>query len=168
MKSLPVRIRPSQRLDDNLLAGFDRTHLRCLAEMEHWLDAMPHAAAMLCLKDNDLSLVAVNKTFYHSFLEPVGPKDELPYCKDWRERIIEVALSEKLSSSFELRRDGPLGPEYFSCTAGLLPSTDDGAELILFTAMDRTNDRVTERNLRRELLSDGLTALPNHGLWRRN
>ena len=161
MKSVPVRIRPSQRLDDGLLARFERTHLRCRAEMEHWLEAVPHAAAMLCFKDSDLMIVAVNKTFYSSFLESSEPGAELPYCKDWRERILEVALTDNVSSSFELRRDGPLGPEYFSCTAGLLPSDEEGVNLILFTAMDRTSDRVTERNLRRELLSDGLTALPN-------
>ena len=161
MKTVPARIRPSQRLDDNLLARFERTHLRCLAEMEHWLEAVPHAAAMLCFKDNEFSLVAVNRCFFSSFMENSDPDAELPYCQDWRGRILEVALSENISSSFELRRDGPLGPEYFSCTAGLLPSTDESAHLILFTAMDRTSDRVTERNLRRELLSDGLTALPN-------
>ncbi|GLV20847.1 hypothetical protein TomMM35A_07070 [Sphingobium sp. TomMM35A] len=129
--------------------------------MEHWLEAVPHAAAMLCFKGNDLQLVSVNKTFYSSFLESSDPDAEMPYCQDWRERILEVALADNVSSSFELRRDGPLGPEYFSCTAGLLPSNEEGVNLILFTAMDRTSDRVTERNLRRELLSDGLTALPN-------
>ena len=129
--------------------------------MEHWLEAVPHAAAMLCFKGSELQLVSVNKTFYSSFLESSDPDAEMPYCQDWRERILEVALADNVSSSFELRRDGPLGPEYFSCTAGLLPSNEEGVNLILFTAMDRTSDRVTERNLRRELLSDGLTALPN-------
>ncbi|MFC4596262.1 putative bifunctional diguanylate cyclase/phosphodiesterase [Sphingobium tyrosinilyticum] len=129
--------------------------------MEHWLEAMPQAAAMLCYKDSNLSLVAVNQPFYKTFLAAFDPEDEPPYYDDWRKRIIDMALSGNNSSLFELRRDGPLGPEYFCCTAGLLPSMDDGANLILFTALDRTSDRVTEKNLRRELLSDGLTALPN-------
>ena len=161
MKSAPVRIRPGQKPKDDLLARFTRTHLRCLAEMEHWLEAMPQAAAMLCYKDSNLSLVAVNQSFHQTFLEPFDPEDEPPYYDDWRKRIIDMALSGNNSSLFELRRDGPLGPEYFCCTAGLLPSMEDGANLILFTALDRTSDRVTEKNLRRELLSDGLTALPN-------
>ncbi len=129
--------------------------------MEQWLEAVPHAAAMLCVKDGDVALVAVNKSFYRSFLEDRDPDVERPYCDEWRSRLVEIALAGGTCSSFELRRDGPLGPEYFSCTAGLLPSNEDGLDLILFTAMDRTSDRVTERNLRRELLSDGLTALPN-------
>ena len=161
MKSTPVRIRPSQRLDDDLLARFARTHLRCLAEMEQWLDAMPQAAAILCLKDNALSIVAVNQCHYEKFLKSVDPADKPSYYKDWAKRIIEMALSGDSSTFFELMRDGPLGPEYFSCTVGMLPSTEEGANLILFTALDRTSDRVTEKNLRRELLSDGLTALPN-------
>ncbi|WP_407695211.1 putative bifunctional diguanylate cyclase/phosphodiesterase [Sphingobium herbicidovorans] len=79
----------------------------------------------------------------------------------WRDRIIETALAKTTSSFFELRRDGALGPEYFLCTAGLLPAEEEGAKLVLFTALDRTGDRTTEKSLRRELLSDGLTALPN-------
>ena len=130
--------------------------------MEHWLDAMPHAAAMLCAKGDSLTLVAVNDCFYRTFLESIDPDNEPHYFDDWRERIIEMAAKGgSPSASFELRRDGALGPEYFSCTAGSLPSAEEGANLILFTAVDRTSDRVTEKNLRRELLSDGLTALPN-------
>ena len=72
-----------------------------------------------------------------------------------------MASSERKASAFEMRRNGALGWEYFSCTIGQLPWSDDEGRLILFTALDRTNDRVTEKNLRRELLSDGLTALPN-------
>lgn len=161
MKSLPARIRPDQRPDDDLLARFARTHLRCLGEMDHWLDAMPQPAAMFCLKDRDLTLVAVNQSFYHKFLINYDPAAEPPYSDAWRDRIIEMALARTGSSFFELRRDGPLGPEYFLCTAGSLPAEEEGAKLILFTALDRTGDRATEKSLRRELLSDGLTALPN-------
>lgn len=42
-----------------------------------------------------------------------------------------------------------------------MPADADHPELYLFTATDRTSERTVEKNLRRELLSDGLTALPN-------
>ncbi len=47
------------------------------------------------------------------------------------------------------------------CTIGRLPAAEGRAEHYLFTATDRTGERTIEKNLRRELLSDGLTALPN-------
>ncbi|KFG89659.1 Histidine kinase [Sphingobium herbicidovorans NBRC 16415] len=161
MKSLPVRIRPEQRPDHDLLARFARTHLRCLGEMDHWLDAMPQPAALFCLKDRDLTIVAVNQSFYHTFLVNYDIDAKPSHSDAWRDRIIETALAKTTSSFFELRRDGALGPEYFLCTAGLLPAEEEGAKLVLFTALDRTGDRTTEKSLRRELLSDGLTALPN-------
>ncbi|MGJ8479083.1 putative bifunctional diguanylate cyclase/phosphodiesterase, partial [Sphingobium yanoikuyae] len=42
-----------------------------------------------------------------------------------------------------------------------LRATGARTEQFLFTAIDRTSERTMEKNLRRELLSDGLTALPN-------
>ena len=84
-----------------------------------------------------------------------------PYVEAWRRRIDDFIRSGRCSEIFELRREGELGPEYFHCSAGLLPPSDASRRVILFTASDRTSDRATEKNLRRELLSDGLTALPN-------
>ena len=158
---MPTRTRSGKKPDDGPLAGFRRTHLPCSAEMELWLAALPYSAAILCLKENELSLVAVNDSFHRTFLQCVDPADPPPHHNDWRQLIIDTALSAGRSSFFELRRDGDLAPEYFGCTVGLLPSPDDALKVILFTAMDRTSDRTMEKNLRRELLSDGLTALPN-------
>ncbi|WP_408640430.1 putative bifunctional diguanylate cyclase/phosphodiesterase [Sphingobium chungbukense] len=83
------------------------------------------------------------------------------HAAEWRNRIVQYVQSARDSESFELRRDGVLGPEYFHCTLGRLPELEGRPNLFLFTALDRTSDRAIEKNLRRELLSDGLTALPN-------
>lgn len=161
MTSAPLRPGPEKASKADPLSGFPRAYLECAAEIEHWLTALPHAAAVLCCENNALSIVAVNDGFCRTFLLGVDPANPPEHHKEWRKIIIETAFSEKGSAFFELRRDGPLGPEYFCCTAGQLPARDESQKLILFTGLDRTSDRVTERNLRRELLSDGLTALPN-------
>ena len=129
--------------------------------MQDWVAALPHPAVIFSFQNNVLSIMATNAAFdayaTPEYLE--GPRP--PHTVDWRNRILECARSGRASDSFELRRDGPLGPEYFYCTVGRLPEQDGHPDLILFTAIDRTNERAIEKNLRRELLSDGLTALPN-------
>ncbi|EZP71358.1 Histidine kinase [Sphingomonas paucimobilis] len=161
MESTPARIGLNESLNEDPLVGFARTHLPDMAEKEQWVGAIPYPAAILYLRDNQLSLVVVNDCFFRTFLENVDPADKPPHAEEWRERIIEKATAGQPTSFFELRRNGVLGSEYFCCTVGLLPWHEEDASLILFTALDRTNDRIIERNLRRELLSDGLTALPN-------
>lgn len=160
MNSLPVRSRPGKWPHGGPVLGSGGAYLKHVPGGEHWLGALPHASAILCIKNKELRLVAANAPFHRAFLQ-IDHADRPPYYTEWHGRIVDVALAGNSSSAFELRRDGALGPEYFCCTASILAELGDGARLILFTAMDRTTDRTTERNLRRELLSDGLTALPN-------
>ncbi len=161
MEIVPARIGPSDSPNGDPLEGFTRTRLPDMAEKEQWVAAIPQAAALMYFRDGQLSLVAVNDCFYRTFLQALDLSAKPPHHEEWRRRMIKMASSDRRASAFEMRRNGPLGWEYFSCTIGQLPWVQDEGRLILFTALDRTNDRVTEKNLRRELLSDGLTALPN-------
>jgi diguanylate cyclase (GGDEF)-like protein len=127
-----------------------------------WLDALPQAAAILRLQNGQHVIERTNHAFTETFawmaLESAyEANDGVP----WAQRMADFFSSARDSDSFEVRREGRLGPEYFSCTLGRLP--DDGTEgaRLLFTSIERTSERLTERNLRRELLSDSLTALPN-------
>lgn len=143
------------------MPGFADAHLCDVLRKEEWLEALPHASAIFAHRDGKLTIVAVNKAFFRYF-RILSDTDEKPsHLKDWQDRVMSFARSGGTTESFELRRDGDLGHEYFNCSAGLLPSPEPGCELLLFTAIDRTSDRAIEKNLRRELLSDGLTALPN-------
>lgn len=131
-----------------------------MAVGRQWLAALPQPSAILSMReDDDIFVVEANAAFMESFrshnLSQIMERGAVGWC----DRIKAFVQSDRSCESFEMRRDGTLGPEYFMCTIGRLPT--EGAPLILFTAIDRTSDRTIEKNLRRELLSDGLTALPN-------
>ncbi len=125
-----------------------------------WLAALPQAAALFAFVDNRIEVVAGNERFLaHSQAQNEKGRPLVP--ADCWNVILAFVHSDKSSEWFESRREGKLGPEYFTCTLGRIPGADGRPELYLFTASDRTNERAIEKNLRRELLSDGLTALPN-------
>lgn len=127
------------------------------------LRALPQLAAILTVENGAAIVRSENDRFATVFGVHAGitpPVMRVP--SEWHERFVKVVESGRDAETFELRRDGKLGPEYFVCTLGRLPGQRGGdTPYYLFTAHDRTGERTIERNLRRELLSDGLTALPN-------
>jgi diguanylate cyclase (GGDEF)-like protein len=127
-----------------------------------WLTALSQAAAILSCENNAINIVEANEPFLKAFREHRERTAATAQASaEWRARVTGFAQSDRDSESFEIRRDGKLGPEYFLCTLGRLRATGARTEQFLFTAIDRTSERTMEKNLRRELLSDGLTALPN-------
>lgn len=161
MKAMSVRNRPVKKPNGEPLREEDDAHLLHGIGMDAWLAALPYAAAIISCKNNSLNVELVNDSFYRLFLADRSADVDPPHASDWHKRITAYVQSGRESDCFELRRDGELGPEYFNCTAGRLPAPEGMGEIFLLTAIDRTFDRATEKNLRRELLSDGLTALPN-------
>ncbi len=155
-----MRDRPDITPKVELLPGVDDAHPFHMISMTEWLGALPHPASTFSFQDNVLKVVAVNGWF-RKYFSPDASEPARPQATEWRRRIVESILSGRDSDSFELRREGTLGPEYFYCTIGRLPELEGQPNLFLFTALDRTSDRSIVKNLRRELLSDGLTALPN-------
>ncbi|MGK2909648.1 MAG: putative bifunctional diguanylate cyclase/phosphodiesterase [Sphingobium sp.] len=127
----------------------------------HWLNALPQSAAILTLRDTGIALGQVNAAYKSAFPDEHGfvcaTDGETPLM----DRIATFAKSHRPSDNFDIRRDGALGLEFMACTVGRLERSTANEMQILFTAVDRTNDRVMEKSLRRELLSDSLTALPN-------
>ncbi len=127
-----------------------------------WLAALSQAAAILVHDADGLAVWKANEGFARRFLTTTEEDATWHLTSpSWRERVTRFLQSDIISESFELRCDGKLGPEYFFCTIGRLPATKDRLEQLLLTAIDRTSERTIEKNLRRELLSDSLTALPN-------
>ena len=161
MDSVSVRNWTVDTTEDAPLPGEVEAYPDQSAPFSDVLGALPQAAAVLTCDDGGITSLKGNKRFGTAIGEPAScpPVQKAP--SEWRERILAFARSGRVSDSFEMRREGKLGPEYFLCTIGRLPGRQGGETQYLFTAIDRTTERTIEKNLRRELLSDGLTALPN-------
>ncbi|MBJ7443893.1 MAG: EAL domain-containing protein [Sphingobium sp.] len=162
MESISVRNWPVGKTSKDPVSGIAGAHPSYVVAPTQWLAALSQAAAILSHHDSILSLVEGNDRFLQAFRQHQERDGAVSQAATtWRERILKFIQSNQTADSFEIRRDGKLGPEYFMCTIGRLPADADHPELYLFTATDRTSERTIEKNLRRELLSDGLTALPN-------
>ncbi|MDI1295098.1 MAG: EAL domain-containing protein [bacterium] len=162
MESMSVRNWPVEKASGDPLPGDEPLHPAQMIGTTEWLGALSQAAAILSFDNGIITIDQGNRRFARGFREYEahgGGKSQA--ASEWRERITAFIQTDQDSDSFEIRQDGKLGPEYFLCTIGRLRATDSHPERYLFTAIDRTSERTIEKNLRRELLSDGLTALPN-------
>ncbi len=159
---MSVRSWPPEQTSGLPLPGDDDTHLPHMIGASEWLTALSQVAAILSCENNAINIIEANEPFLKAFREHRERTAATAQASaEWRARVTGFAQSDRDSESFEIRRDGKLGPEYFLCTLGRLRATGARTEQFLFTAIDRTSERTMEKNLRRELLSDGLTALPN-------
>ena len=161
MDSVSVRNWTVDTTGDAPLLGEGETHPAQCMPFTDWLAALPQAAAILTCDDSGIISLNGNTSFRTAFGEPIDRRQTNRPAAEWRERVTAFLQSGRASDSFEMRREGKLGPEYFLCTIGRLPDRQGAKSQYLFTAIDRTTERTIEKNLRRELLSDGLTALPN-------
>lgn len=161
MESASVRPRLAQTIRSKASCGGADPCVCTIDDPAQFLMALPQTAAIVAYHDDGLSVIAGNTRFNRALEQGrVSPADILPNSA-WAERIREFIASGKDNAFFETQREGKLGPEYHMCTIGRLHSQDAAQNLLLFTATDHTNERAIEKNLRRELLADGLTALPN-------
>ena len=160
MESTSVRNLPVNQASGTPLAGRGESCPDQSIGIVDWLAALPQIAAILSHENNEIKLICGNDSYLAAF-QVTAQRTASRIMIEWRERVMDFIRSGRDSDNFELRREGKLGPEYFMCTVGRLPVMEGKLEQYLFTATDRTGDRTIEKNLRRELLSDGLTALPN-------
>ncbi|WP_246344263.1 putative bifunctional diguanylate cyclase/phosphodiesterase [Sphingobium fontiphilum] len=119
-------------------------------------------AAIIYENDDQPWVHSANGGFHQRFLMPSDRGESLRFKgREWQDRIARFLKGDRVSESFEMPIQGRFGPEYFYCTIGRLKELTDRGRPILVTAVDRTSERTIEKNLRRELMSDSLTALPN-------
>jgi len=123
-----------------------------------WIDALPVPAALIRpLARGNFRLHASNAAFDRLALSPAGANAPI-----------------ELRRAIERAEQAPDDTQEFSCQLGEGPAARDlrgsigplseacgDDNLFLLTLIDRTQEMMTERNLRRELVSDSLTGLPN-------
>lgn len=128
-----------------------------------WLSALPYPAAIATLNNGSVHISSWNWPFEHHFASLISGAGQS--CSDW-EAEFHAQLdgffhSETGSVCRELEREGTLGTEAFVYTLAWITLPGLAGKMVLISSLDRTADKRMEANLRRELVSDTLTALPN-------
>jgi c-di-GMP phosphodiesterase Gmr len=128
-----------------------------------WLAALPHAAALLTQQNGATRIQHRNVAFCHLF--PELEEDVFGSSHDINREIAKAVAAFRVSAQnfrmFEIERQTPIGIQALACTLGWVRGDNGRADHILLSALDRTSDRRIEESLRRELVSDTLTSLPN-------
>lgn len=122
------------------------------------LNALPVAVVVIDLRqDGHFDIVCPNSLF-----------DSLDFDQSDRRKFVELerqlkqfASTNNPTSQFTWRTEGEISGRDYDVVAARLPRGDSGRNLVMLSLLDRTNQVLTERNLRREMVSDALTGLPN-------
>jgi len=133
------------------------------AYIPSWLQALPHAAALASFRDGTICLESWNTPFERAFETLLKPdqKATAEWQSHFATEISTFAVADKAVGRFDIERDGPLGIEVFICNVAWVQNPIKNCSQIFINIDDRTADRRIEESLRRELVSDSLTALPN-------
>ncbi|MBN8829475.1 MAG: bifunctional diguanylate cyclase/phosphodiesterase [Sphingomonadales bacterium] len=129
------------------------------------LRALPYPAAVLRQVADAVEIIGTNEEFARFDEDLDGtlmPLDRRPSRHfNWRERAGAMFESRRTSDRFEIEFQGRLGARVFSCSLTWVEGDDGQDDMLLLTATDRTSERKAESTLRKELLTDSLTSLPN-------
>ncbi len=150
---MPIRTKPTS--DDTLplpMAGqSDTAH----SSPPPWLDALPHAAAIIVAGQHALAIRYANACFWQ-----LHDHDAILVAKTPLANACRAILSRQADrTSLFWAQSGFCGRSFEASVAPL--RDDDGRATVLLSLIDRTTLVRSEANLRRELLSDSLTGLPN-------
>jgi c-di-GMP phosphodiesterase Gmr len=122
-----------------------------------WLDALPHAAAVIGWRDGRLELAQHNARFakhYGDWNKRGADSDE---AAPIRNACSNVLTGVRDAATFVWEQDGFQSRVFEVAVRRLCEAS------VLLSLVDRTVLSRSEANLRRELLSDSLTGLPNRG-----
>lgn len=128
-----------------------------------WLSALPCAASVISASDGRPYIEHWNQRFSALVPRLLDPQsqDQPRWVDECRAAIAMFVDADQDRHDFVFERDSPIGMESFAAALAWVPGMKSVRESILFTVIDRTTDRRVEENLRRELVSDTLTTLPN-------
>jgi predicted signal transduction protein with EAL and GGDEF domain len=133
------------------------------AQVPDWLQALPFPAVVICLKGDEICIESCNSVFEAQSLDIArkwiatnGANSAIDF-----NTVVKFLGSDRQSMTVEVHRPGPLDGRHLDVSLTRLGPRPDGHPRFLCVHMDRTSERQTEKNLRRELMSDSLTGLPN-------
>ncbi|TXC68393.1 bifunctional diguanylate cyclase/phosphodiesterase [Sphingorhabdus soli] len=122
------------------------------------LDALPIAAAVVELHaDGHFDVVSPNDHFRDLDLQTTGTQ----HFAELTTLLKMFASGDVPTAQFTWRGGGDVAGRDYDVTAARLPRGEKDLDLVVLSLLDRTNQVRTERNLRREMVSDALTGLPN-------
>lgn len=129
-----------------------------LGDAAAWLAALPIAAALVRpLARGQFQLHASNQLFERLGLSPTGIGVPVEIVRAMATAAQDGQAVRDIGCAIG---NDVFGREYRAVLAPIAASGIAGP-IFLLTLVDRTNEVHTERNLRRELVSDSLTGLPN-------
>lgn len=140
-------------------------HLPAFVEArQHYLDALPIGAAVIGIGPQGRFVECSNAVF-KQLNEPLSARsrraDSLLDRNGLGERIVEFLISGDAHSDFEWQDGDAIAGRHFSVRLARLAETHISGARCMLTLLDRTAELQTAQNLRREMLSDSLTGLPN-------
>ena len=120
-----------------------------------WIDALPVPAALIRpLSRGNFSLHASNAAFDRLGLSPAGV--DAPF--ELRRAIERATQNDGGIQEFSCRLGIGVAARDLRGSIGPLSEESGDTSLFLLTLIDRTQEMMTERNLRRELVSDSLVS----------
>ncbi|WP_294266677.1 EAL domain-containing protein [uncultured Sphingomonas sp.] len=119
---------------------------------------LPIPAAILTLGDGGLAFEAVNSSFRGAGLGVVA--DQSPLVRLLGARVLAFLAGETRAEEFDWQFGDHVDCRYFSVRLSR-PPVQGIEHRCLLTLLDRTGQYRTEDSLRREMMTDSLTGLPN-------
>ena len=137
----------------------DRFRERLSKLRQDYVDALPVAAVLVDLVEDQLIAVSIN-TEMHNLL---GPDDSNSLLDRFqlRSTVTDFLASEEQGRQYEWHEGGGVGGRHFFVRLSRLESLESSTPRCFVAMLDRTAEVETERSLRAEMLHDSLTGLPN-------
>ena len=117
-------------------------------------DLLPIPAALVISADGDVSIQMANRPFRQAGLGSASGAS--PLISLIATRITKFVQSDSLREDFPWQFGDAVDCRYYQVTLARLTRNADGRCLV--TLIDQTSELRTEHNLRREMMTDSLTA----------
>lgn len=137
------------------------------AARQDYLDALPIAAAVLCVSDCGDVYVDTANAHFRQLTDWDSVEGQwisgIPFLAAGPigERLDRFLKGDQAELQFEATDGRRIGGRYFKLKLARLQPSPFSATRCLFTLIDRTAQVETEKSLRAEMLRDSLTGLPN-------